>query len=316
MASFPRWSGLPHFSSVMETSFTDGTKEEAIAKEIGFCALNVLTKEKDPNGWLLLRCLHAFRRFNMYTALTLHTTETIRKGQLAAMELSKRIQEYSRKMEAETWTSEHKRSSWNFPKAHTYELLKVIGKMGPNNENDNDNLTTTASPAPTSRQSTPAPRSSTPTTNTVSESTPVETAAAQQEDAPVVVVVEDTEVEEAENEEATDEEAGVEVNPAPQVAAPAVRPRAKRGTAGVSKKPPKPAAKPAAKKAGAKAKAGAKKKGATERGGGRGARDTIVEEEEEVSTEEEVPPPRPKPTRLTRHGASIHIECGDEETSD
>ncbi|KAK1224722.1 hypothetical protein PQX77_012354 [Marasmius sp. AFHP31] len=121
MASFPQWSGLPHFSSVMETLFTDGTKEEAIAKEIGFCALNVLTKEKDPNRWLLLRCLHAFRRFNMYMALTLHTTKTIRKGQLATMELSKRIQEYSRKMEAETWTSEHKRSSWNFPKAHTYK---------------------------------------------------------------------------------------------------------------------------------------------------------------------------------------------------
>ena len=106
---FPRWSGLPHFNHVIETTFTDGTKEEAIAKvrvfasmlrltnspvtqQIGFCALNVLTKERDPNRWLLLRCLHAFRRFNMYTALTQHTKETLSKGQLAAMELSKLIE--------------------------------------------------------------------------------------------------------------------------------------------------------------------------------------------------------------------------------
>lgn len=124
MASFPRWSRLPHFNHVMETTFTDGSKEEAIAKQIGFCALNVLTKEKDPNGWLLLRCIHAFRRFNMYTALTQHTTETIRKGRLAAIELSKLIQEYGRNAEAdlEGWPSKLNtpRTSWNFPKAHTY----------------------------------------------------------------------------------------------------------------------------------------------------------------------------------------------------
>ncbi|KAK1216916.1 hypothetical protein PQX77_020441 [Marasmius sp. AFHP31] len=121
IAAFPRWSGLPHFQRVMGVQFTDGTKEEAIAKQVGFCALNVLSREADPNGWLLLRCVHAFRQFNMYTALTQHTTETIRKGQLAAMELSELIQQYSKAAEAESWQGDDKRTSWCFPKAHTYK---------------------------------------------------------------------------------------------------------------------------------------------------------------------------------------------------
>ncbi|KAK1215699.1 hypothetical protein PQX77_021704 [Marasmius sp. AFHP31] len=121
IAAFPRWSGLPHFNRVMGVQFTDGTKEEAIAKQVGFCALNVLSREVDPNGWLLLRCVHAFRRFNMYTALTQHTTETIRKGQLAAMELLELIQQYSKAAEAEPWQADDKRTSWCFPKAHTYK---------------------------------------------------------------------------------------------------------------------------------------------------------------------------------------------------
>ncbi|KAL0057411.1 hypothetical protein AAF712_015947 [Marasmius tenuissimus] len=118
---FPRWSGLPHFKHVTNMMFTDGTKEAAIAKQVGFCALNVMSREVDPNGWLLLRCIHVFRRFNMYTALTQHMKETIRKGQLAAIELSKLIQRYSDAVEVEPWQAEGKRTSWCFPKAQTYK---------------------------------------------------------------------------------------------------------------------------------------------------------------------------------------------------
>ncbi|KAJ8094356.1 hypothetical protein PM082_010790 [Marasmius tenuissimus] len=178
------------------------------------------------------------------------------------------------------------------------EMLKVIGNMGSDNEED---FTPTASPIPASRQPTPVPRSSASTTDAAPDLAPVENVATPQEDTPVVV------------DDAENEEVEVEVDSVPQVAAAAVGSRTKRG-AGGGGKPSEPTVKPVARRGIARGR------GVTKRGAGRPGRvvrgKTVVEEEE-VVTEEEVSP-RPTPTRLTRQGASsqIHIECGDEETSD
>ncbi|KAJ7447334.1 hypothetical protein B0H11DRAFT_2335669, partial [Mycena galericulata] len=54
MAAFPRWRGLGHFETVMNTSFNDGSKHEDIAKMMLFVAHNVLV---DDAGLLLLQAL-------------------------------------------------------------------------------------------------------------------------------------------------------------------------------------------------------------------------------------------------------------------
>ncbi|KAL0059534.1 hypothetical protein AAF712_013710 [Marasmius tenuissimus] len=115
MSQIPRWRNLTHFDQVTDVHFTDGTKKEHMAKQLPFCLHTVLTKEGDPAGYVLVRCLHAFRRFRMYASLTLHTSDTISKGRSAALKLSQLIQEYAR-----LTADEDEPKSWNFPKAHTY----------------------------------------------------------------------------------------------------------------------------------------------------------------------------------------------------
>ncbi|KAH9001795.1 hypothetical protein EDB86DRAFT_2827572 [Lactarius hatsudake] len=52
----PCWCGLHHFSNVMNTSFTDGSKYEDISKVVVFAVHNVI-QEDDKEGWQLLLCL-------------------------------------------------------------------------------------------------------------------------------------------------------------------------------------------------------------------------------------------------------------------
>uniref|UniRef100_A0A0W0GC10 Uncharacterized protein n=1 Tax=Moniliophthora roreri TaxID=221103 RepID=A0A0W0GC10_MONRR len=100
IAEIPQWQGLTHFSSATSIAFTDGSKYEDLAKQIGFCLLNVLLKEADNNGWILLCC------------------STIEWGRAAALQLSQLIQEYESQVQRQ---NEEDPKLWNFLKAHTYQ---------------------------------------------------------------------------------------------------------------------------------------------------------------------------------------------------
>lgn len=77
MAAFPRWRGLNHFETVMNTSFNDGSKHEDIAKMMLFVAHNVLV---DEAGLLLLQALWSYLEVRTLSSLEIHTSESIAAG--------------------------------------------------------------------------------------------------------------------------------------------------------------------------------------------------------------------------------------------
>ncbi|KAJ7727715.1 hypothetical protein B0H16DRAFT_1665589 [Mycena metata] len=97
MEAFPRWRGLKHFDTVMNTSFNDGSKHEDIAKMMLFVAHNVLT---DDAGLLLLQALRSYLEFRTSIGFEVHTSKTIADG----------------RREVQTLDSTMK--NWNFPKIH------------------------------------------------------------------------------------------------------------------------------------------------------------------------------------------------------
>lgn len=109
MDSTPRWPGLNHFRSIMNVSFTDGSKHEDIAKvglfiTMSFClwlsqyqllpfaAHTVLTEEKSPLGYRLLRCLRSFLVMDTYAAMEVHTEDTIAAGRAEIIRFSELIE--------------------------------------------------------------------------------------------------------------------------------------------------------------------------------------------------------------------------------
>ncbi|KAJ6611518.1 hypothetical protein B0H10DRAFT_2165819 [Mycena sp. CBHHK59/15] len=132
MAALPRWRGLNHFETVMNTSFNDGSKHEDIAKMMLFVAHNVLL---DDAGILLLQCLRSYLELDMYVALQIHTSETIAAGrrellifdslmkvrcgwsfQSTSINFFCLLQKYIEACEGTV----HAEKSWNFPKMHSH----------------------------------------------------------------------------------------------------------------------------------------------------------------------------------------------------
>ncbi|KAJ6552670.1 hypothetical protein DFH09DRAFT_1496806 [Mycena vulgaris] len=122
MAMFPRWRGLNHFGTVMNTSFNDGSKHEDIAKMMLFVAHNVLV---DDAGLLLLQALRSYLEYRTLLSFEVHTSETIAAGRreglnldsvMKAIEsmLNPHSQEYITACEG----TEHGEKNWNFPKFH------------------------------------------------------------------------------------------------------------------------------------------------------------------------------------------------------
>ncbi|KIJ58540.1 hypothetical protein HYDPIDRAFT_184182 [Hydnomerulius pinastri MD-312] len=99
--AFPRWRNLAHFSQVMGISYTDGSKHEDISKLLLFAAHPIFNQREHPVGYQLLKCIRAFVDLDSYTALEVHTEETLAAGRAAL------------KAFAELMTN------WNFPKMHT-----------------------------------------------------------------------------------------------------------------------------------------------------------------------------------------------------
>ncbi|KAJ6473947.1 hypothetical protein DFH09DRAFT_1293679 [Mycena vulgaris] len=111
MAMFPRWRGLNHFGTVMNTSFNDGSKHEDIAKMMLFVAHNVLV---DDAGLLLLQALRSYLEYRTLLSFEVHTSETIAAGRREVLNLDSVMKEYITACEG----TEHGEKNWNFPKFH------------------------------------------------------------------------------------------------------------------------------------------------------------------------------------------------------
>ncbi|KAJ6572551.1 hypothetical protein DFH09DRAFT_916657, partial [Mycena vulgaris] len=110
MAAFPRWRGLNHFETVMNTSFNDGSKHEDIAKMILFVAHNILV---DEAGLLLLQACRSYLETRTSIAFQVHTSETISAGR------------------RELLTFDTVMENWNFPKFHARcDVFKDIENKG------------------------------------------------------------------------------------------------------------------------------------------------------------------------------------------
>ncbi|KAF9491816.1 hypothetical protein BDN71DRAFT_1578512 [Pleurotus eryngii] len=101
----PRWRNLHHFESVSNIAFNDASKNQDISKLVLFASYNILTKNVDATGYLLLRCLRAYINMRMYAGMQVHTNDTIAAGRLAVEAFSALIK------------------NWNFPKNHLYVHL-------------------------------------------------------------------------------------------------------------------------------------------------------------------------------------------------
>ncbi|KAJ7078038.1 hypothetical protein B0H15DRAFT_789221 [Mycena belliarum] len=108
MSKFPRWRGLNHFETIMNTSFNDGSKHEDIAKTMLFVAHNVLV---DEPGLLLLQALRSYLEIRISLGFEVHTSETIAAGKTEILTLD------SEYIEACERTNPGEKS-WNFPKFH------------------------------------------------------------------------------------------------------------------------------------------------------------------------------------------------------
>ncbi|KAJ7116962.1 hypothetical protein C8R44DRAFT_832414 [Mycena epipterygia] len=104
MAAFPRWRGLNHFETVMNTSFNDGSKHEDIAKMMLFVAHNVLV---DDAGLLLLQALRSYLEYRTMLSFEVHTSETIADGNREVLTLGSVMK-----------GTEYEDKNWNFPKFH------------------------------------------------------------------------------------------------------------------------------------------------------------------------------------------------------
>ncbi|KDQ33978.1 hypothetical protein PLEOSDRAFT_1033035, partial [Pleurotus ostreatus PC15] len=118
MEIFPRWSGLNHFKAITTLSFNDGSKSEDISKCILFAAHNILTRQVDHAGYILLKCMRCYINLRMYAGLHVHTSDTILAGREEVKQLSVLLQEYQAKAKPE-----FRKKSWNFPKNHLYVHL-------------------------------------------------------------------------------------------------------------------------------------------------------------------------------------------------
>ncbi|KIK78410.1 hypothetical protein PAXRUDRAFT_164104, partial [Paxillus rubicundulus Ve08.2h10] len=112
---------LEHFSQVMDIAFTDGSKHEDICKVcfviftmsnhqlqlLLFAAHLIINQQEHPITYHLLKCMRAFVDINIYTALEVHTEETLAAGCAALKNFS------------EMMMPQPTRKNWNFLKIHT-----------------------------------------------------------------------------------------------------------------------------------------------------------------------------------------------------
>ncbi|KAJ6523086.1 hypothetical protein DFH09DRAFT_1421223 [Mycena vulgaris] len=124
MAAFPRWRGLNHFETVMNTSFNDGSKHEDIAKMILFVAHNILV---DEAGLLLLQACRSYLETRTSIAFQVHTSETISAGRRELLTFDTVMKKYIGACKGTV----HDEKNWNFPKFHARcHVFKDIENKG------------------------------------------------------------------------------------------------------------------------------------------------------------------------------------------
>ncbi|KAH9021110.1 hypothetical protein EDB83DRAFT_2508328 [Lactarius deliciosus] len=155
----PRWRGLYHFSDMMNTSFTDGSKYEDISKVVVFAAHNVI-QEDDKEGWQLLLCLRSFSIVDLLLSFEVHTDETILAGRRELVKFGLLMKEYIElstkstmaRNEAQKKKNKNKNKKekekpvkdWNFPKmhalVHSFDDIKAKGATRNYNTKPNEKL--------------------------------------------------------------------------------------------------------------------------------------------------------------------------------
>ncbi|KAJ7835622.1 hypothetical protein B0H13DRAFT_2240067 [Mycena leptocephala] len=116
-AAFPRWKGLNHFDSVMNTTFNDGSKHEDVAKMMLFAAHNVLV---DEPGLLLLQALRSYLELRTAIKFEVHTSDTLAVGRDEILTLDSTMK-----------TELYGNKDWNVPKFHSrWHALDHIEQKG------------------------------------------------------------------------------------------------------------------------------------------------------------------------------------------
>ncbi|KAJ7897519.1 hypothetical protein B0H13DRAFT_2234374 [Mycena leptocephala] len=105
-AAFPRWRGLHHFDSIMNTTLNDGSKHEDVAKTMLFVAHNVLV---DEPGLLLLQALRSYLELRTAIKFEVHTSDTLAVGRNELLTLDSTVK----------GTEPYGNKDWNFPKFHS-----------------------------------------------------------------------------------------------------------------------------------------------------------------------------------------------------
>ncbi|KAG1861504.1 hypothetical protein DFJ58DRAFT_715418 [Suillus subalutaceus] len=135
---FPHWRNLKHLAQVMSISFTNSSVYEDISKMVIYAAHAIVTEDECLLGYLLLRCIRLFIEIDMYAALEVHTTDTIRAGRHAVQAFSTYLQQYITK------TADESNKNWNFPKlhmsVHIFDDIKTKGATRNFNTKPNEGM--------------------------------------------------------------------------------------------------------------------------------------------------------------------------------
>ncbi|EGO23558.1 hypothetical protein SERLADRAFT_438878 [Serpula lacrymans var. lacrymans S7.9] len=134
----PRWRNLNHFDRVASIEFSDATKHEDISKMVIFASHNIFDVRLHKPAHLLLKSIRLFLDVDMYTGLTVHTTETIAAGRQALKLFSQAMDEYLKAADG------LRDKSWNFPKMHmnkhAFEDIEAKGVTRNYNTKPNEQL--------------------------------------------------------------------------------------------------------------------------------------------------------------------------------
>ncbi|KAI6018654.1 hypothetical protein BKA83DRAFT_4464950 [Pisolithus microcarpus] len=79
-SEMPHRHTLNHFDEALSISYTDGQKFEDLSKIVVFTCHDILLQNMEKEGYLLLHCLQAYIKFDLYTALELHMMHMIAAG--------------------------------------------------------------------------------------------------------------------------------------------------------------------------------------------------------------------------------------------
>ncbi|KDR67396.1 hypothetical protein GALMADRAFT_232065 [Galerina marginata CBS 339.88] len=131
--NMPRWPGLNHFKSLGSMGqFADGTKFEDHSKVIIFASQHVLTPERSPDGFSLLKLIRSYLELDMFSSLTLQTESTLEMGRQELLTFETLLEEYK---------LHNPDKDWNAPKVHTHQhiFLDILQKGVTRNYNTKPN---------------------------------------------------------------------------------------------------------------------------------------------------------------------------------